>query len=156
MRSCRDGLPGTEVLLREILLLLEGLGPLSSGCRIDAGGILQAAARRLGLDSGVLSEAVRAGLLDRELDRALAAGASGRAPESGGPPSGLSRTPEEWMEGLWNALVGADGPAVEVLRLRVEGWELREISERTGLGWRRVRRLLARIAQSRAGVNSPC
>ncbi|MFN3484553.1 MAG: hypothetical protein ACK44W_03610 [Planctomycetota bacterium] len=60
------------------------------------------------------------------------------------------------MEGLWNALVGADGPAVEVLRRRVEGWELREISERTGLGWRRVRRLLARIAQSRAGVNSRC
>lgn len=156
MHSPREGLPGTEVLLREILLLLESLGPLSSGCQIDAGGILQAAARRLGLDSKVLSEVIRAGLLDRQLDRALAAGASGHTPESGGSRSGLPRTAEEWMEGLWNALVGADGPAVEVLRRRVEGWELREISERTGLGWRRVRRLLAQIAQSRAGVSSPC
>lgn len=143
-----------EDVLREVLLLLEGLGPAPPGCRLDAPGLLRAAAGRLGLDPHAVRESLPTERLDRLVDRAL--GVPPTDADRGASRSGPARTPEAWVEELWSVIDGAGGPAAGVLRRRLEGWEPREIAERAGLGLRRVLDLLARMARPRSRESCPC
>lgn len=143
-----------EDVLRQVLLLLEGLGPAPPGCRLDAAGLLRAAARRLGLDPHAVRETLPTGRLDRLVDRAL--GVPSPQADLGASRSGRARTPEAWVEELWSVIDGAGGRAAGVLRHRLEGWEPREIADRVGLGLRRVRDLLDRMARQRSRESCPC
>jgi hypothetical protein len=144
-----------QPLLQEMLARLRRYRdmPLQDG--IDGAGIVQAALRSLSAgpsaaesshlpDLGVV-KVILDGLIERALgdeghsqEGERSVPAAGRLDGAGGNGAGLA----VWLEHLHAALRGAHPAAVEIVGLRVEGCQDREIAQRLGLGLRLVRRII--------------
>lgn len=97
------------------------------------------AAVRVGLDRLVLQSLVGAGEPSRGVCEAL------KGDDSAGD---LFIPLAAWLEHLFQIMRDVDGRAIEILALRLEGFDYRDIAGRTGVGMRMVKRIAAEMALS--------
>jgi ferredoxin len=116
----------TPVLL-EMLSCLRVGGPAPAQFRIDGEGIVRAVLK---------GRKVSAAALDAE--------ARGRSPAPEGEDD--ARRLADWLERFHAECRAVDPRALEIVALRLEGRDLREIAERLGIGPRLVERILADLS----------
>lgn len=146
-----------QALLRAMLACLRRHRdtPLQDG--IDRAGIVQAALRTVSASPCAPGSSH---LADLESDLVLLDGLIAGSlrdeqsppepqPSAGRPDRPAGNDLAAWLEQLHAALHATHPAAVEVVALRVEGCQDREIAQRLGLGLRLVRRLIQDLRQAR-------
>ena len=130
-------------LLQRLLACLRCSRETPLQFEIDSAGIAASALAEVPAGDALHAEPALNALIDEFLSD------DAKAPARSGHPQ--SRSLAEWLDRLYQVMRSVHPSAVDIIALRVAGFDARDIAERLGLGLRQVRSMTREMRASWAG-----